>query len=362
MANKKELIKLGFSCGDLNGVGIELLLRAFDSGHLYNHCIPVLYAEAWVLEFYSNLLNTVNISSHNAKNPDDLKEGVINLRSPGGARFDINPGNSTSEAGTYSLKSLEAAIKDIREGVIQNLVTLPINKHNIASDSFQFAGHTDFLASAFETNDYMMILAGENVRVGVVTGHIPISEVAANITEERLEKTIRIFHESLTIDFRISKPKIAILGLNPHSGDKGVIGSEEQEVIQPLVVRLIDEGLLVYGPYPADGFFGSGQYKSFDGVLAMYHDQGLIPFKQLDFDEGVNYTAGLPMVRTSPDHGTAYDLAGKGKASVNSLVHAIFMNNQIYRNRLEYMELNKDPLPFTRFRREKFSIGVPNLK
>lgn len=362
MRDKAREILLGISVGDVNGVGLELLLEAYSNPYLFEQSTPVLFADPWVVNAWKSILDLQDFEYNKIGKVSDAKPGVLNVLPIDGGKFELEVGKSTPEAGAFAFRSLEAVLHSISRGEVQNLLTLPINKHNIQSDDFQFAGHTDYLASAFGTQDHMMILAGEELRVGVLTGHIPVSEVAKNITQERLEKVINIFLHSLQLDFKITKPKIAVLGLNPHSGDHGLIGKEEQEVIEPVVQKFLDNGDLIYGPFAADGFFGTNKFREFDGILAMYHDQGLIPFKQLAFEDGVNYTAGLPMVRTSPDHGTAYDLAGKRIASIQSLVHAIYLNTKIYENRLEHLDLTKDPLKFTNFKREKFSIGVPNLK
>lgn len=362
MSGGSKEVRLGISAGDVNGVGVELLLKAYRNEALFNQATPVLFADPWVVDFWIKQEDAGEFTYRVIKDPEEAKPGVLNLLPPNGKKFDLQIGQSSTDAGEYALLSLQTAVANIMNGKITNLLTLPINKHNIQSEAFSFPGHTEYLASEFVVEEYMMILAGENLKVGVLTGHIPVSKVAENITRPHLEKTLNIFIHSLQVDFMIRKPRIAVLGLNPHSGDQGLIGKEEQEIIEPVVKSFLDKGMLVYGPFAADGFFGTGKFRQFDGVLAMYHDQGLIPFKQLAFEDGVNYTAGLPAVRTSPDHGTAYNIAGKGIASIDSLVHAIYLNTKIYFNRLEYYELNKEPLEYTNFKREKFSIGVPNLK
>ena len=354
--------KLGFTIGDANGVGMETMLRAFANPYLFNHCTPVLYGSAAVFKHYCALLDLPDLRYNLITNTDECVEGKINLKEVSHSAFEIKPGEPSAAAGELALAALTQAIEDIKEGQIHNLVTLPIDKHTIQSETFDFAGHTDYLAKAFEVEKYMMILTSDDLKVGVVTGHIPITQVAKSLSQELIESKIQILMDSLKFDFGVRKPKIAVLGLNPHSGDNGLIGKEEEEIIKPAIDTFIKEGHLVFGPYAADGFFGTKAYEQFDAVLAMYHDQGLIPFKQISFHNGVNYTAGLPIVRTSPDHGTAYDIAGKGKADITSLVSAIFEAKNIYTNRLESNELNKSPLAFKSHRREKFSIGVPNLK
>ncbi|MFT5513610.1 MAG: 4-hydroxythreonine-4-phosphate dehydrogenase [Bacteroidia bacterium] len=366
MSNTKALdfkeTKLGFTIGDANGVGMETMLRAFASPYLFNHCTPVLYGSAEVFTYYCKALGLPDMRYNLITDTADCLPDQINLKQVGGADLEVNPGTPSAESGALALEALNAAIADVKSGQIENLVTLPIDKSTIQSDTFDFAGHTDFLAKSFEVEDYMMILTSDDLRVGVVTGHIPITRVAQSLSQELIEQKIQILLDSLRFDFGVVKPKIAVLGLNPHSGDNGLIGKEETDIIKPAIDTFINQGILVFGPYSADGFFGTQAYKQFDAVLAMYHDQGLIPFKQISFHNGVNYTAGLPIVRTSPDHGTAYDIAGKGTADITSLVSAVFEAKTIYLNRLESNALNKSPLGFKTHRREKFSIGVPNLK
>lgn len=354
--------KLGFTLGDANGIGMEVMLRAFQSEYLFKHCTPVLYGSKAVFQFYCNLLEIENLRYNLIKDTKDCVDNQINLVEVEGESFEITPGKASNASGAFALQVLKRAVEDIKNGQIENLVTLPIDKNTIQSEDFHFAGHTGYLADTFQTEDYMMILASDDLKVGVVTGHIPVTQISSKLNSDLLTKKIDTLLHSLRFDYGISKPKVAVLGLNPHSGDNGLIGKEEVEIIQPVIKQYIDKGELVFGPYAADGFFGTKAYKDFDAVLAMYHDQGLIPFKQLAFHDGVNYTAGLPIVRTSPDHGTAYDIAGKGIADVSSFVNSIFEAKKIYLNRLEYNDLHKDPLTFKSHRREKFSIGVPNLK
>lgn len=323
----------------------------------------MLYATSQVVNFYKKQLELPDIEVHTIKDTKDCKDNAVNLKiiDPN-LDVKVEPGNSSPEAGAYAVLSLKIAVEDIKNGQVDNLVTLPLNKHNIQSEEFTFPGHTSYLAKEFESESYMMLLVSDELKVGVVTDHIPIEQVSKHITTELITDKLDTMHEALQIDFGIRKPKIAVLGLNPHSGDNGLIGQEEQNVIEPAIKGQLEQGRTVFGPYPADGFFGNKMYHEFDAVLAMYHDQGLIPFKQIAFEHGVNYTAGLPIIRTSPDHGTAYDIAGKNEASFASLMNAIFLNNQLYRQRIENLALRKANLPFKSHRRERFSIGVPNLK
>lgn len=329
---------------------------------MFKYCTPVLYANKYVVDYYKKALDLEDLDVHTITDTKQCKSDCINLKTIEGIKVEIEPGKSTETSGAFAVASLKAAVDDIMNGQCTNLVTLPLNKHNIQSEEFSFPGHTSYLAQTFESENYMMLLVSDEMKVGVVTDHIPLQDVSKHLSTELISNKIEALHETLEIDFGIRKPNIAVLGLNPHSGDNGLIGSEEKDIIQPAIQSHIDQGRTVFGPYPADGFFGSQMHHQFDAVLAMYHDQGLIPFKQVAFDSGVNYTAGLPIIRTSPDHGTAYDIAGQNKASHTSLMNAIFLNNQLYRQRIENLALKKDKLPFKSHRRERFSIGVPNLK
>lgn len=359
MTNK---VFLGITPGDPNGIGPELIIKTFSNPHIFNHCQPILYADAALLEYYSKLLNLEDFKFRIIKSTNQYEHGILNVKDIGAGQINFQPGKPDVNAGMYALKALNAAVSDIKNGEIHNLLTCPIDKNTTYSENFEFAGHTEYLAQSFETENFMMLLVSEDLKVGLVTGHIPIQKVASSLRSEAIADKIATLNETLIRDFGIAKPKIAVLGLNPHSGDNGVIGKEEIDIILPAIELAKKDNILAIGTYPADGFFGNGLFRKFDAVLAMYHDQGLIPFKQMAFYSGVNYTAGLPIVRTSPDHGTAYDIAGKGMANIESFVNAIFLNQEIYRNRIEYMDINKNPLPFTKHRKEKFSIGIPVLK
>jgi len=341
---------------------MEILLKAFNHSSLFQYCTPVLYATTGIFKFYAQMLNINDVRYNLISDTSECKPDCINLKSISEEEVEITPGIPSEASGAMAILSLKTAIEDIKNGQIHNLVTLPIDKNNSHSSDFMFAGHTDFLAKTFEVDDYMMILVSDEMKMGMVTGHLPIKDVSSHLNKDLVTNKINTLLESLRLDFGITKPKIAVLGLNPHSGDNGLIGTEEKEILQPVIDEFIQNGELVFGPYAADGFFGNKQHVQFDAVLAMYHDQGLIPFKQLSFVDGVNYTAGLPIVRTSPDHGTAFDIVGKNKAQTTSLINSIFLLKSIYTNRIEHMELIKNPLPFAKHRREKFSIGVPNLK
>ncbi len=341
-------IKVGISCGDTNGIGMEVIIKTFLDNRMHQVCTPVIYASNKMVSLHRKNLNLNDFQYLTVKNSDEIilrKTNVINCWDED---VHVEYGQSTADGGKYSLLSLQHAVADLKEKKIDVLVTAPINKSNIQSAEFRFNGHTEYLAEQFNTSDYLMFLVSENLKVAVVSGHIPVKEVASTLTIEKITQKIKLINASLKRDFGIRKPKIAVLGLNPHAGDDGLIGKEEKEIIIPAVKKLFDEGLFVYGPYSADGFFGSGTHRKFDAVLAMYHDQGLVPFKALNFSSGVNFTAGLPIVRTSPDHGTAYDIAGKGEANEDSFREAIYTAIDILAKREEYDEINAKPLAFSK--------------
>lgn len=338
-------IRVGITHGDLNGIGYEIIIKAFHDQRMLDMITPVVYGVSKVASYHRKVLemNDFNfnlIKSAELANPK--RPNIINCYEQ---EVKIDLGQSTEIAGELAYLALEKATRDLEENQLDVLVTAPINKKNIQSDKFHFPGHTEYLAERFKTEDALMLMVSNNIRIGVVSGHIPLMQVSSHITQELILKKLRIMDQSLKRDFSIPKPKIALLGINPHAGDNGLLGSEEQEVINPAIAAAFDEGLHAFGPYAADGFFGSSAFTKFDGILAMYHDQGMIPFKALSFESGVNYTAGLPFVRTSPAHGTAYEIAGKNEASDESMRAAIFLASDIYRNRKHYDELNRDPLP-----------------
>lgn len=357
-----KALRIGITIGDFNGIGPELILKTLLQEQLYNYCTPVIYADPAILRHYSELYNMDKLEFELAKNPDQMVDGRANFRFPTFSDFSIEPGTASVEAGKYALASLNLAIEDVKEGHIQNILTAPINKHTTKEAGLAFNGHTQFFAQAFESES-LMILMDEELKVAMVTGHRALNEVSSGISEDQILNSLDKLSDSLLFDFNIESPRIAVLGLNPHLGDKGEMGDEDQTIIAPAIERAKNElNLNVLGPFPPDGFFGAGNESKFDAVLGMYHDQVLIPFKQKSFDEGVNFTAGLPIVRTSPDHGTAYDIAGKNIASLSSFVNALYLINRIHRNRLENYGKKKPFLGFRDHRREKFSIGVPDLK
>ena len=340
--NKKGKIVVGISIGDVNGVGIEVVLKTFEDKRMLEFCTPLLFGSSKVISTHKKILN-IETNIHEINSIQQIKDGEVNLLTIWNEDVTLEIGNATKIGGQYAFKSLNEATKSLKRGEVDLLITAPINKETIQSEEFNFSGHTEFLERNLE-GESLMILMNDFLRIGLITGHIPISKIAESITPELIESKVKILNNSLKQDFNINKPKIAVLGLNPHSGDNGVIGQEENEMIKPTITSIHEKGIFVYGPYAADGFFGSEAYKQFDGVLAMYHDQGLAPFKALTFGNGVNFTAGLSHVRTSPDHGTAFDISGKGKANSDSFKEAIFTGIKIFKNRNEYKELTQNVL------------------
>ncbi len=349
----EEKIIVGISQGDINGIGLEVIIKTFLEPQMFEICTPVVFSSAKTAMYHRKALNIEDFSFNSVKEFSEINPKRVNLFSVYDEEVIVEFGKQTASGGKYALKSLEAATSALAQGKIQVLVTAPINKENIQSDEFKFPGHTEYLDEKFGTGNSLMFLVSDALRVAVVTGHIPVTQVAQSLTVEKVLKKIQELNKSLIQDFGIRKPKIAVLGLNPHAGDHGVIGNEEQETIVPAINKVKEEGVLAYGPYPADGFFGNSTYRQFDAVLAMYHDQGLIPFKTIAFNAGVNFTAGLPVVRTSPDHGTAYDIAGKSIANEESFRKAIYTGIDIYRMRKQYAEITNNPLKINPIKRER---------
>ena len=339
---KAENIIVGISIGDLNGIGSEVILKTFEDNRMLELCTPVIFANVKILSFIKKNLNS-ETPLHGIDTLSQLVKGKINVLNVWKEGVDINFGQNDDVVGAYAIKSFVAATAALKEGLVDVLVTAPINKYNIQSEDFKFPGHTDYLDQELEGNA-LMFMVQDNLRVGLLTDHVPVADVAKHLNEKLIIQKIETINKSLKQDFNITKPKIAVLGLNPHAGDNGVIGNEEENIIKPTIKKLFEKGIFAFGPYSADGFFGSGQYEKYDAVIASYHDQGLIPFKTLSFGGGVNYTAGLNKIRTSPDHGTAYDIAGKGVADFNSFKEAVYLAIDIYHSRNEYTELVKNPL------------------
>ena len=340
-------LRIGITHGDVNSISYEVILKSLQDARIFDYFTPIIYGSSKVASYHRKALNMADLNFHVIRSANQAVKGKINLVNAVTQEIKVELGQSTDVAGRAAWFALETATLDLAQGIIDAIVTGPINKQNIQSKDFNFPGHTEYLAGKFGTKDYLMLMVSDIMRVGVVTGHLPVREVPGVITEELLLQKMRIMHNSLTRDFGIRKPRIAILGLNPHAGDSGVLGVEEETIIIPAIQKAFDEGILAFGPYPADGFFGSRHLRNFDGVLAMYHDQGLIPFKSMAFQAGVNFTAGLPKIRTSPAHGTAYELAGKNLASEESFKEAIYLAIDVYRNRKQYDEISANPLKFS---------------
>ena len=336
---------IGISLGDYNGIGPEVILKALKNNQLNRICIPVVYGSLRILNQYRTLLDLKDWNLNGIQDAGQINPKLTNVITCWPDQDEaIQPGRVTPEAGRAAFASLQRAVDDLKAGAIDAIVTAPINKSNIQSEAFKFPGHTEYLAEQFGVPDNLMFLVSDLLRVGVVTGHVPLGRVRQHVTRERIAQKLTLMTQSLKQDYGIDKPKIAVLGLNPHAGEEGLLGNEEQDVIKPLIADWQKKGQLVFGPYPADGFFGTRSYLKFDAVLAMYHDQGLIPFKAIAFEEGVNFTAGMPVVRTSPDHGTAYDIAGKNLADETSMLQAIYTAIDVSRTRKEYIELEAGAL------------------
>ncbi len=344
-------IIIGITHGDINGIGYEVILKAFEDTRILEFFTPVIYGSAKIAAFYKKQLSLSGINLNTIQSAEQIDHKRINIINCVNDDLKVELGKSTAESGQASFDSLKTAINDLKEKKIDTIVTAPINKDNIQNEEFHFAGHTEFLGEHFEGKERtLMMLVSGKLRIAVATGHIPLKDVAEKLTQEMIVEKIEIMNHALKKDFGIMKPRIAVLGLNPHSGDNGLIGKEEQEIILPAIKEAEERGFLCFGAYPSDGFFGSRRDRHFDGVLAMYHDQGLIPFKTLAMDSGVNYTAGLSIVRTSPDHGTAYDIAGKNVASKKSFVEALYLACDIFKNRKIEEEINKNPLPINAYK------------
>lgn len=335
---------IGITTGDLNGIGMECIIKVFSDQRMLDFCIPVIFGSNKLINFYRKSLPDYNLNYSVIKDFSRINPKQVNVFNVWEDELPVNPGTLTDIAGQYAVQSLTTAAQALRDQHIQAIVTMPIHKKNVQSDLFPYTGHTPFLKQYFEAKDVVMLMCAENMRVGVVTEHIPIQDVAKHITKENIVSKLRILKDSLKKDFGIDKPRIAVLGLNPHAGDDGLIGKEDNEIIRPAILEAKKADLLVYGPYPADGFFARGTHEKFHAVLAMYHDQGLIPFKSLAKGYGINYTAGLSVVRTSPDHGTAFDIAGKDKADESSTREAVFVALDILAKRAGYADAHRNPL------------------
>jgi len=336
---------IGFTTGDLNGIGLELIIKVMADHKILDHCTPVIFASNKALNFYRKSVPEINFNYQSIKEFSRVNAKQVNVFNCWEEEVAITPGQLNEIGGKYAIQSLNTALAGLKEGKLQGLVTAPIHKKNIQSEDFNFTGHTPWLKHHFGNNDVLMLMTAENMRVALVTEHVPVVELGKHITKQAIVSKLQLLSNSLQKDFGIDKPKIAVLGLNPHAGDDGLVGNEEETIIRPAIKEFKqNSSAIVFGPYSADAFFARGIHERFDAVLAMYHDQGLIPFKSLATGEGVNYTAGLPIVRTSPDHGTAFDIAGKNKADASSTIAAVFTCIDIIRQRAEYQQNHKNPL------------------
>lgn len=339
---KQNKIVVGISIGDLNGIGPEIVLKTFQDQRMLEFCTPVIFASHKLMTYFKREYD-LRCNLNGIDTLDALAHKKINILNVWKEQVDINFGKENSTIGSYAIKSLKSAVSELKKKTIDVLVTAPINKSNVQSENYNFPGHTDYLNQELE-GDSLMLMISNSLRVGLLTDHVAVKDVVKNITDKLIEKKINTIHKSLIQDFGIIKPKIAVLGINPHTGDYGVIGTEDDTVLRPALDNIRKNGKLVFGPYAADSFFGSENYKNFDAIIASYHDQGLIPFKTLTFGSGVNYTAGLNRIRTSPDHGTAYDIAGKNIANHESFKEAVFSAINIYKKRKEYLAMSSNPL------------------
>ncbi|MEO8151278.1 MAG: 4-hydroxythreonine-4-phosphate dehydrogenase PdxA [Bacteroidia bacterium] len=348
MADIEGQVKIGISIGDTNGIGLEVIMKTFSDTRMMQVCTPVIYGSAKTVSFHRKALNLADFNYNTIRSNNDIILRKINLINCWEEEIKNDFGIQNEIGGKYAFLSLKSAVTDLLAKKVDVLVTAPINKKNMQQDGFDFPGHTEYLAAQAKAENFNMMLVSDAMRVAFVTGHTPLKNVASQLSKEKILAKLKVMHESLKKDFGIRKPKIAVLALNPHAGDSGLIGTEENEIIAPAIKETQNLNILATGPFSADGFFGSGQYKKFDGILCMYHDQGLIPFKSISFNSGVNFTAGLPFVRTSPDHGTGYDIAGKGIASEDSFREAVYLAIDIFNKRAESEEINSNPLAFSK--------------
>jgi 4-hydroxythreonine-4-phosphate dehydrogenase len=340
-------IRLGITHGDINGIGYEVILKSLMDTRINELFTPIIYGSSKVFAYHRKALDIENFSVNSIRVAAEANHKRSNIINCVDENIRVELGKSTEIAGEASLKALEMAVEDLKNGEIDAIITAPINKDNIQSADFKFPGHTEYLMHKFGVKDVLMLMVSDRLKVGVVTGHVSLKEVAPAITIEKIVQKLKTLNKSLIEDFNLGKPKIAVLGLNPHCGDNGLIGKEELEIIIPAINKARSEGIMALGPYAADGLFGSKDYMKFDAILAMYHDQGLAPFKAISFESGVNYTAGLPYVRTSPAHGTAFDIAGKNEASEDSFRQAMYLALDIFKNRMQYKSISSNPLPLS---------------
>ncbi|MBL7817454.1 MAG: 4-hydroxythreonine-4-phosphate dehydrogenase PdxA [Saprospiraceae bacterium] len=348
-----EKLKIGISIGDLNGIGLEVILKTVSDERILKLCTPILYGSSKVVSYHKNIVQ-VEFPFANIRTTEEAEDGKVNVVNCWNENVNITLGKIGEAGGKYALRALEAAVQALKEEEIDALVTAPINKKAMAMAGFTHVGHTEYITEQLEAKESLMLMVNDGLRVGLVTNHLPLSKVAENVTREKILSKLTILNQTLKVDFNIERPTIAVLALNPHAGDEGTIGMEEEETIRPAIDMAKERGMMAFGPFPADGFFGSGQHAKFDGILAMYHDQGLVAFKALSFGDGVNYTAGLSGVRTSPDHGTAFEIAGKNVADPSSFRKALFLALDIAKNRRLHAEMTANPL---KSRSAKFKQG-----
>lgn len=337
-------IRLGISQGDVNGIGYEVLLKCFSDTRMFENCTPILYGSSKVASYHKKLINATDFPFVNIRTVEQAETSKFNILNIIQDEVKLDIGQATEVGGRLAAMSLDYACHDLMQGKLDALVTNPINKKNIQSDKFNFPGHTEYLTNKFGVEESLMIMTCHDLHIGIMTNHLSLSQVPKVLDRELILRKLQVMDSSLKRDFGIRMPKIAVLALNPHAGDRGLIGTEDDSIVAPAIREAFDNGILAFGPYPADGFFGNGTFREFDGVMALYHDQGLIPFKLMSFTEGVNFTAGLPYVRTSPSHGTAYEIAGKNIASAQSFRNAVFLAMDIIRNRREFDALSANTL------------------
>jgi 4-hydroxythreonine-4-phosphate dehydrogenase len=341
----EQKIRVGITQGDTNGIGYEIILKTFTDNRINECCTPIIYGSSRIASHYRKLLPSLeNFSINSINAATEAHPKRVNLINCIAEEIKIEPGKPTEEAAMAALRSLEMAVADLKAGKIDVLVTSPFNKYCMQNEKFKFPGHTEYLAATFDVKEHLMLLISGELKVGIVTGHVPLSKVSGYLTSEKILAKLQLLNNTLMTDFNIRRPRIAVLGLNPHAGDNGLLGKEEEDIISPAITEANKKNILAFGPYPADGFFGAASYRRFDAVLAMYHDQGLIPFKTLAFNDGVNYTAGMPYVRTSPAHGVGYDIAGSDKASPDSFRAAVYAACDIFNHRKDFKQISANPL------------------
>jgi 4-hydroxythreonine-4-phosphate dehydrogenase len=354
----QQKVRVGITIGDINGIGPEVIIKTLYNPKVQDHCIPVIYGSSKVVSYHKNVVKLNDFVFSSVQSAERLNYGKVNVLNCWEDTVNITLGKATTEGGQYAYIALDRAVRDLKDGLIDVLVTGPVNKHAMQMVNFPATGHTEYLEKEIGGNA-LMLMVSEEFRVALVTGHIPLREVAEKITKESVKDALTLFLDTLRVDFGIEKPTVAVLGLNPHASDEGLMGNEEDEILNPLIIELKKAGHLVMGTYSSDGFFGSGLYRKFDGILAMYHDQGLIPFKALSFGQGVNYTAGLPYIRTSPDHGTAYDLVGTNSANEQSFRRALYLAIDMFRAREQHKDHEENSI---KKGRKQASADIPETK